>query len=497
MFTNSKSFLFLKMRFMFQRMTELIEQAAIGAFNSASRSNQAARRGPSVPYGSGFTVVGTSIVEPPEEPHPVVLSVAELRKHSLSVGSSGCGKTENQRHLINTGIAAGRTVFIFDLEGDLTDIVQADMAASGDVPGSNVCLIDLRQKERVVGFNPLAGDGDIHSRAHLVLDVLRRESDSWGVQIEHTLGNCLVALAETGFTLAEVVPLLTDEAFRERVLCRVYDPFAVSFLSEYHGLSKERRRLLTLPVMNKLSPLLSVPRVRRTLGSDDSIDVRKLLDRPGQIVLVALAVDQLHRSARLLGSMLIASIWNALLSRSGTPEANRNPVALHIDEFQNFASSSFESFVAESRRYGGSLHLSHQNQSQLSVGLRHVLRNNISTQFLFQTGAIDAAEVSKEVVGLGSRERVKRLLMTQKVGEALLVRRGRKTVRLRTSLRPKPSVPKSVLREYRQAALRAFSTPCQDVDDDMRSRLCDHGNDSGDLAFRHHRLPDAAGRRAL
>lgn len=44
-------------------------------------------------------------------------------------------------------------------------------------------LLDLRQEEHAVGFNPLAlsplaGGGDAHSRAFHILGVLRQQADS-------------------------------------------------------------------------------------------------------------------------------------------------------------------------------------------------------------------------------------------------------------------------------------------------------------------------------
>ena len=70
--------------------------------------------------------------------------------------------------------------------------------------------MDLREADHVVGFNPLLGETDVYSRALHLLSVLKYQSDSWGVQLEETLRNCLLALAETGWSLLEIEPLLTN-----------------------------------------------------------------------------------------------------------------------------------------------------------------------------------------------------------------------------------------------------------------------------------------------
>jgi hypothetical protein len=50
-----------------------------------------------------------------------------------------------------------------------------------------------------------------------MLAVLREQSDSWGVQLEETLRNALIALAETDHSLLELEPLLENAPFRKQL----------------------------------------------------------------------------------------------------------------------------------------------------------------------------------------------------------------------------------------------------------------------------------------
>jgi len=433
----------------------------------------------------GVFVVGEELdTEPPAE---ILLSSSDRARHLYVLGSTGCGKTNLNLRLIASDIEAGKTLVVIDLRGDLVDRVIAMLVATGRDPAGRVCLIDLRDESLVTGFNPLAGEGGSHSRALHVLDVLRRSADSWGVQLDDTLRNCLIALTEVGCTLADLPKLLSDGSFRERVHSRVQDPYASSFLSLYSHLTPERQTALSLPVLNKVTPFLCVPVVRKTLSAKSGIDLRKLLDTPGQIVLVSLAVDRLHGAAHLLGGLFVSCLQNAVMSRTEVPEGLRNPVSLYIDEFENFASQSFESIVAEGRRFKLSLTLSHQNLSQLPSGLRQVLRNNVATQLYFQTGSTDASDLAKEAVGLGKREDVKRLLMSQKVGEALLVRRGTKPVRVKTLLYNEPEVSRKKLTQFKESVLAT----CTSAEDSHATSVqCDEESSH----FRHDRLPATARR---
>lgn len=188
------------------------------------------------------------------------------------------------------------------------------------------------------------------------------------------------------------------------------------------------------------------------------------------IVLVSLAVDQLHEAARLTGGLLVSSFQTAIMSRVDQPEAQRVPVNLYIDEFESMATDRFEAIVSEGRRFGLGLTLSHQNISQLSSNLRHVLRNNVHTQIYFQTGALDAADLAKEISGEQSSDEVRATLMSQGVGQAYLVRRGQPSARLQVLHSPDPRVSQERVREMREASFSTYARPRAVVDAEIAER---------------------------
>ena len=330
--------------------------------------------------------------------------------------------------------------------------------------------MDLRDANHVVGFNPLLGETDVYSRALHLLSVLKYQSDSWGVQLEETLRNCLLALAETGWSLLEIEPLLTNASFRAATLEHVSDSRVRSFFERFEALSPANKTTWTLAVLNKITPLLSVPSMRLTFGQQQSFSFRQLMDNePGMIVLISLAVDRLHDAARLAGGLLVSGFQSAIMSRADVPEAERVPAHLYVDEFECMASDKFESIVAEGRRFGLGLTLSHQNISQLSTGLRNVLRNNVHTQIYFQTGALDAAELVKEIGG-GDNETVRSTLISQGVGQAYLVRRGQPSVRVQASHCPDPRVNAAKVAAVRAASLATYARPRSEVEAEIAER---------------------------
>jgi hypothetical protein len=81
----------------------------------------------------------------------------------------------------------------------------------------------------------------------------------------HNRVAALVALAFAGLSLGDLEPLLEEGDFRESALERCPDETVLRFFARYGLLSDERRRTWSLPVLNKVTPLLGAPQIRKML----------------------------------------------------------------------------------------------------------------------------------------------------------------------------------------------------------------------------------------
>ena len=349
---------------------------------------------------------------------PVTLSRADLAKHLYILGSTGCGKTTLVLRLLEQDIKRAHSVVVLDLRGDL---VTGALSLSNrlGVDPARVTLLDLRDKRSATSFNPLSGPGEAYIRALHVLDIVATESSSWGVQLEETLRSALLLLAYGEQPLTCLESIFYDRAFRNRCLRNVEDTELAHFWERFEAMGAERQQTFALPVLNKMTPLLAVPRMRQVFSGEHPLNLTETLNEKGHIFLVSLAVDELHRSSRMLGSLIISSIAREMMARVDLPESERNPVRLYVDEFENMASDAFEGIIAEGRRFGLALVLSHQTLSQLPAKLRSVIRNNVGIQILFQCGFEDATTVARELPAGISTDDIRAL----KTGEAYLMER--------------------------------------------------------------------------
>lgn len=329
--------------------------------------------------------------------HLISITPTMLKTHALLIGATGSGKTNLIHNLIAQDIERGNSVVVFDLRGDLVDAVLE--LAAGRVDPSNVTLIDLREKRRPHGFNPLSGEGEPYFRALGVLDAIGHEHDGLGVQLAETMRYALMLLAEVGGTLPELDPLFYDPAFRMQTLARAeYSP-VTEFWERFHQLSLDKQQSLAMPVLNKLSMLTSTRSLRAVLAHPYPVNLGEQLNSPGSIILISLATDELHGAAKMMGNIILSSVCREVFARVQTSELSRNPARIYVDEFEHFISRDFESLLAEGRRFGISLVLAHQTLAQLTPRMRSMILGNVGIKFAFRAGREDSQTLCKDLTG--------------------------------------------------------------------------------------------------
>ena len=170
------------------------------------------------------------------------------------------------------------------------------------------------------------------------------------------------------------------------------------WLDEFEKYPDRQRAEAVAPIQNKLGALLTDPRLNRVLvAPEQPISFRSLMDSGG-VLIVNLAKGRLGEdSANVLGSMLVATIGLAALSRAELPVAERRPFFLYVDEFQTFTTLAFANLMPELRKYGVGLTLAHQYLHQLDDDVRHSVLGNAGTLVSFRLGPEDASVMAREM----------------------------------------------------------------------------------------------------
>lgn len=330
--------------------------------------------------------------------HPIALSPADAAFHLHVLGATGSGKSTLLTNLVLDDVKAGRGAVVIDPKGDLViDILDRLPKESA----GKVVLIDP-EDDAPPTMNVLAGADPGLVVDHLVGIFHNIFLAHWGPRTDDVLrAACLTLLSdpEGNATLADVPLLLSNAVFRGRLTAGMDDKESLGgFWEWYDSMSEAQKSQVVGPVMNKLRAFLMRGFVRKLIGHpESSFDMTEdVLD--GGLLLVRIPKGIVgDETAKLLGSLVVARVWQAATARARAGKEARVDASLYIDECQNFLNlpRSFEEMLAEARGYKLSLVLAHQHLAQLPRDLREGISANARNKIFFNMSPEDAHVLSR------------------------------------------------------------------------------------------------------
>jgi hypothetical protein len=221
-----------------------------------------------------------------------------------------------------------------------------------------------------------------------------------GARFEHIFRNCaLLLMADPkGGTFIDVPKLLIDPDFVRQKLQYTNDRTVIDFWTKEFPNSQRSNDAgeVTSWVVSKFSAFMSNEMMRNIIGqTKSSFDMRKIMDE-GKILLVNLSKGRTGElNSNLLGMIFVMKFAAAAMSRADIPEDERKDFCLYVDEFQNFATDSFESILSEARKFKLNLIVANQFISQLEEGVRDAIFGNIGAVVAHRVGTNDAEQLEK------------------------------------------------------------------------------------------------------
>ncbi|MGI8419971.1 MAG: type IV secretory system conjugative DNA transfer family protein [Candidatus Levyibacteriota bacterium] len=324
---------------------------------------------------------------------------SDRRRHMYIIGKTGTGKSTLITNLAVNDIRNNKGVCIVDPHGDLCETI-LDYIPSYRI--NDVIYLDPSDLDYAFLLNPLEVT-DSYQMELVVSGIVgifhKIYGTSWGPRLEYILRNTLFTLTHMpNATLLMVPELLTNDAFRQKVLTHVTDPVLKSYWTgEFAQMPDRLKNESISPILNKVGQFISSRFIRNILQNPRStINLENIMDE-GKILLLNLSQGKLGEdNAALLGAMIITKIQLAAMNRVSVNEQNRRDFYLYVDEFQNFATSSFIKILSEARKYRLNLILANQYISQIPLDVRGAIFGNAGTMFSFLVGAEDAAFMARE-----------------------------------------------------------------------------------------------------
>jgi energy-coupling factor transporter ATP-binding protein EcfA2/predicted DNA-binding transcriptional regulator AlpA len=404
----------------------------------------------------------------------VALSTEQRLRHIWVTGSTGSGKSTLLRSMAIQDIRAGNGFAVLDPHGDLVEDILAHIP---EERANDVVYFDPADEAYPVGFNVLSAHSELE-RTLLASDfvaVFRRlSSTTFGDQMVSVLGNAVLAILESpsGGTLLDLRQLLVDRDFRSQFLSTVQDEEVRHYWEHEYPLIKG---LPHASILTRLNTFLR-PKVLRYMVAQrgSRLDIRGVMD--GKKILLAKLSRGLigDENSHLLGSLLVAKIAQATVSRQSEAAVNRSPFTLYMDKAHNFATPSITDILSGARKYAVSLCFVHHETRQVrsrSEDLVSALLAHAYTRVAFRAGEHDARLFAEGLSFFESRD-----LQNLEMGQAIArVERPDFDFNLRTLLPEtvEASVAKRRREAVRDASRATYAMPRELVEASVRGVSAD------------------------
>ena len=345
------------------------------------------------------------------------LSPKDRLRHTYIIGQTGTGKSVMLKNLAYQDLMEGRGFALIDPHGDLAE----DLL--GLVPPErveDVIYFNPSDKNSPVGLNmfeisdPDQMDfviGEMMSMLYSLFDPQRQ--GIVGPRMENIVRNAAILLMSDpdGGTFMDIPKVLIDPEFTKSKLKHVTNPRAIDFWTKEWPAAQKSNDAgeVTSWVVSKWAPFEN-ELLRNILGQVKSgFNIREVMDNK-KILLVNLSKGLMgEQAAKLLGMVFVMKFQAAAMSRADTPEDQRQEFCLYVDEFQNFATDSFESILSEARKYKLNLILANQFMTQLTDNIREAIIGNVGTVISGRIGITDAEILQKKFAPTFSAEDLTKL----------------------------------------------------------------------------------------
>jgi hypothetical protein len=371
---------------------------------------------------------------------------------------------------MKSDIEQGYGCALLDPHGDLVDDVLRFIPKHRV---NDVVIFDPSDINHPPTFNPMIPlKPELRMRVALgFLDTFKRViGDSWSEKMDYVLRYSMIALLNVpGTSVVSLRRLLSDDEFRQAVVRRSNDEAVRRFWEvEFPANRGELEAGPISQLLNKLDELLATDMIRNILGQpSNSFDFREFIDSR-KIVLCKVSKGVLGaENSALLGSLIIWKIYEAAMSRADQAVDARQDFYVYIDEFQNFATSSFGEILSESRKYRLCLTFANQFLGQLPGGVSDTVFGNVGNIISFRVGAEDAGSVANELKPRVSAEDLINLGLRQfytKIGVDGEVQEAFSGVTLELQ---RPALKDTFVKECLDHSRRQYSLPIEQAEEQL------------------------------
>ena len=332
------------------------------------------------------------------------LSDNDRRRHTYIIGATGMGKSVLLSNIACQDMQAGRGFAFIDPHGDVVEDILSKVPEDRI---DDVIYFDPGDIKHPIGMNMFEWETE-DQKDFIVqegINMLQSLYDPgnqgfFGPRGQHMFRNAALLLMSdpNGATFIDIPRCFIDPEFVKSKLQYVTDKSVYDYWTKEFPASQKSNdagEVITW-FASKWGPFLSNTMMKNILGQVHSgFNIRDIMDNK-KILLVNLSKGKMGEvNSKLLGMIFVMKFQTAAMSRVDTPESERNDFCLFVDEFQNFATESFESILSEARKFRLNLIVANQFMTQLTDKIREGILGNVGTIICGRIGITDAQIMEK------------------------------------------------------------------------------------------------------
>ena len=328
------------------------------------------------------------------------LTKEERQRHVYIIGGTGNGKTTMMLYSIIQDIKAGKGLAVIDPHGDLAKTILEHIPEDRI---KDVIYFDPDDVDYPIAVNLLELPEELEGSeldkekdkiTESVISVFRKifsKDDSGGHRIEYVLRNSIqTALMFPNPTIFTVFELLTNTNLRKKMISKLPNGTLKNFWKNELGSAGNMQRVkMSAGITAKIGRFEFSTSTKRVMDNPkSSIDFDDILNS-NKILICNFSKGRLGEdTSALFGTTILAKLQIAVNRRDKIDESKRIPFYLYVDEFQNFATTSFVQMLSEARKYKLYLTMAEQSTSQQEEQrMVNIILANVGTVVVFRTGS--------------------------------------------------------------------------------------------------------------
>jgi hypothetical protein len=314
----------------------------------------------------------------------ILIPNLDLTKHYQIVGKTGSGKSTLLVNSILDVIKKGNGVTFFDPHGETIDRILERVPCEHK---DRIRVIRVGDENNPVPMNIWNSDNPedceqlISDISLLFKDVYDPKDNGWvgprWIRWFGIFAFATIALLGRNASFQSIVAFSSTEEKMRQLADAIKDRYpehATRIISEFANMGKQNDFADFINwYICKFQDLLSVKQTRNTLGATaNALDFDKHID-DDTVTLIDLASFVIGKnSSRIMGTLILHQLWEAITKRKHRDKIH----FVFIDEVELFQTNPLPQMLAESRKLGISLVLSHQNLGQLSDDVSESIQSN-------------------------------------------------------------------------------------------------------------------------